>query len=62
MVISVSYWHVCVTVYIEMDQNDDGDDVSVTGSYIERMYPNMGLIDDDHELNKPRTQPESRLQ
>jgi hypothetical protein len=45
-----------------MDNNDDGDDVSVTGSYIERLYPNMGLIDDEHELNKPRTQPESRLQ
>ncbi|XP_053400350.1 phosphatidylinositol 3,4,5-trisphosphate 3-phosphatase TPTE2-like [Mercenaria mercenaria] len=49
-----------VKVYIEMDNADD-DDVSVTGSYIERMYPNMGLIDDEHELSKPRTTPESRL-
>lgn len=47
-----------IKVYIE---TEDDDTVSVTGSYIERMYPNMGLIDDEHELAKPRNNPESRL-
>ncbi|KAL4229892.1 Phosphatidylinositol 3 [Mactra antiquata] len=40
-------------------ETDDGD--SDTGSYMERFYPNMGLIHDEHELSKPRNRPESRL-
>ena len=33
-----------------------------TIEYMDGQYPNMGLIDDDHELSKPRNKPESRLQ
>lgn len=41
--------------------NDEDDDISMTGSEMEKMYPNMGVIDDEHELSKPRNRPESRL-
>ncbi|WAQ99156.1 TPTE2-like protein [Mya arenaria] len=43
-------------VFIEMDDMEPE-----TGSYMDQPYPNMGLIDDSHELNKPRNLPENRL-
>ena len=46
-----------VSVFINVD-----DIEAETGSYMDVPYPNMGLIDDDHELSKPRNQPRNRLQ